>query len=115
MKPIAKPGTRVPWARPLKLIRIIASNIGVASMLICAVCATAQTTSTIQGSVTDKQGRAINGAELHVSSSTLATDHVVTSDDSGNYQFSAVPPGVYSLNVSHAGFTTSVFNNLDVT
>jgi hypothetical protein len=115
MKPIAKPGMRVPSARPLRLIRIIASNIGVASILVCAVCASAQTTSTIQGSVTDKQGRAINGAELHLSSSTLATNHVVTSDDSGNYQFSAVPPGVYSLNVSHSGFATSVFNDLDVT
>jgi hypothetical protein len=31
------------------------------------------------------------------------------------YQFSAVPAGVYSLNVSHAGFTTRLFEPLEVT
>ncbi|MDP9337881.1 MAG: TonB-dependent receptor [Acidobacteriota bacterium] len=75
----------------------------------------AQTTSTILGTVTDRQGLAVSGAELRLSSSTLGTNRTVTSDDEGTYQFSAVTAGVYSLTVSHAGFTKRLFDPLEVT
>jgi hypothetical protein len=75
----------------------------------------AQTTSTIEGVVTDSQGLAISGAELHLSGNTLATSRSTTSDANGAYQFAAVPAGTYSITVSHAGFTTRKFDNLEVT
>ncbi len=77
--------------------------------------ASGQTTSTIQGTVTDKQGLAVNGAELRLLSTALATNREAKSDESGNYQFAAVPPGTYTLNVSHPGFSTRVFSDLDIT
>src|SRR5919108_2227329 len=46
----------------------------------------AQTTSTIEGIVTDHQGLAISGAEVSVSSGTLAVSKKTTTDSSGNYQ-----------------------------
>src|SRR3984893_16378752 len=94
---------------------LVAAAAAMLSLLTTAAGSRSQTTSTIQGSVTDRQGLAINGAELRLSGSTLATKRVVMSDNSGNYEFSAVPAGVYSLNVSHSGFTTRVFSNLEVT
>ncbi|HYL64581.1 MAG TPA: hypothetical protein VE077_18365, partial [Candidatus Methylomirabilis sp.] len=39
----------------------------------------AQTTSTIQGAVTDKQGLAVSGAELRLSGDTIGTSRTVTS------------------------------------
>ncbi len=75
----------------------------------------AQTTSTIQGTVTDHQGLAVNGAELQLSSDALGTNRVVRSDDSGSYQFAAVPAGTYSLKVSHPGFAARLFDSLEVT
>ncbi len=82
------------------------------SLLAAATGTRAQTTSTILGTVTDRQGLAVSGAELRLSSSTLGTNRTVTSDDEGTYQFSAVTAGVYSLTVSHAGFTKRLFDPL---
>ena len=87
----------------------------VAMLLVVAPRVEAQTTSTIQGTVTDRQGLAVNGAQLRLSSATLAINREVTAGDAGNYQFAAIPAGVYSLSVSHAGFSSRIFEGLDVT
>jgi Carboxypeptidase regulatory-like domain/TonB dependent receptor/TonB-dependent Receptor Plug Domain len=75
----------------------------------------AQTTSTIQGTVTDHQGLAISGAELKLAGDTLATNRETKADAVGAYQFPAVPAGTYKLTVSHAGFATRVITDLEVT
>jgi hypothetical protein len=67
----------------------------------------AQTTSTIQGTVTDKQGLAISGAQLQLSGDTLGTSRTTVSDTAGAYQFQNLPAGVYTLTVTHAGFATN--------
>jgi len=75
----------------------------------------AQTTSTIEGAVTDHQGLGISGAEVNVTSSALAVSKTTTTDGSGNYQIAALPAGTYTITASRAGFTTQVFNNLEIT
>ena len=75
----------------------------------------AQTTSTIQGTVTDKQGLAISGAELRLSGDTIGTSRTTTSDSDGAYAFQNLTAGRYTLSVSHAGFSTRAFQDLDVT
>src|SRR6266436_1076236 len=75
----------------------------------------AQTTSTIQGTVTDKQGLAVSGAQLQLSGDTLGTSRTTASDANGAYQFQNLPVGVYTLTVTHAGFATNALRDLDVT
>ncbi|MGC2802998.1 MAG: TonB-dependent receptor [Candidatus Acidiferrum sp.] len=75
----------------------------------------AQITSTIQGAVTDKQGLAVGGAQLQLSGDVLGTSRTTVSDANGAYQFPNLPAGVYSLAVTHAGFATSSFKDLNVT
>jgi hypothetical protein len=75
----------------------------------------AQTTSTIQGTVTDKQGLAIGGAQLRLSGDTIGTSRTTVSDTTGSYQFQNLPVGVYTLTVTHAGFATNALKDLDVT
>jgi len=75
----------------------------------------AQTTSTIQGAVTDKQGLAIGGAQLRLSGDTIGTSRTTISEATGAYQFQNLPAGVYTLTVSHAGFATNAVKDLDVT
>src|SRR5580704_17882270 len=75
----------------------------------------AQTTSTIQGAVTDKQGLAVSGAQLQLAGDTLGTNRTTVSDAAGAYQFPNLPAGVYTLTVTHAGFATNAFKDLDVT
>lgn len=75
----------------------------------------AQTTSTIQGTVSDSQGLPVSGAELKLTGDTLATTREAIADSSGAYQFSAIPAGIYKLMVSHTGFATRVVTGLEVT
>ena len=63
-----------------------------------------QTTSTIEGTVTDKQGLAVSGAEVRVEGLTAAASRSVTTDGSGAYQIPGLPAGVYKLTVTHEGF-----------
>ncbi len=75
----------------------------------------AQTTSTIEGSVTDHQGLAVAGAEVRLAGDTVGFDKTTVTDASGNYQLEAVPAGTYRLTVSHSGFATKVFKSLEIT
>src|SRR5258708_6044600 len=75
----------------------------------------AQTTSTIEGTVTDKQGLAVSAAEVRAESPTLAASRRVTTDANGSYQIPGLPAGVYLLTVTHDGFSTRVFEGLELT
>src|ERR1700730_5953759 len=57
----------------------------------------AQTTSTIEGSVTDRQGLAVAGAEVRLAGDTVGFDKTTVTDASGNYQGADVPAGNISL------------------
>src|SRR5437867_7225242 len=75
----------------------------------------AQPTSTIEGTVSDRQGLTISGAEVSVTANTLAVSRKTTTDATGNYQISALSAGIYRLTVSHAGFSTQEFKDLEMT
>src|SRR5437868_4497303 len=75
----------------------------------------AQTTSTINGNVTDRQGLAISGAEVRLGGSTVAFSKSSVTDANGRYEIAGIPAGTYSLTVSHAGFATQVLKDLEIT
>jgi hypothetical protein len=94
--------------------------IRVAALLLMAVILLphslpAQTTSTIQGTVTDHQGLAITEAQVQVLGTTLAVEKVATTDSLGAYQIPALPAGTYTLTVSRSGFATQVIKDLEIT
>jgi hypothetical protein len=75
----------------------------------------AQTTATIAGTVHDKQGLTVGGAEVQVTSTELAIDRSVTTESDGTYRIAALPPGIYQIKVSKDGFQTELFKNVEVT
>ena len=75
----------------------------------------AQTTSTIAGRITDKQGLAIAGAEVHLVGTTVVMDQTVVTDAEGNYRIAALPAGTYKMTVSKEGFRTRISYDLEVT
>ena len=81
----------------------------------CSPRLCAQTTSTLEGTVTDRQGLAISGAEVNATSAALAVSKTTTTDGNGNYQLAALPAGIYTVTMSRSGFSTRVFNNLEIT
>lgn len=61
-------------------------------------------TSTVNGAVTDPQGNAVAGATVTLSDEEKSFTRTQTTNDSGAYSFSSVPPGTYRLEVEAQGF-----------
>jgi len=96
--------------------RLLIQMCGAAALvLVAALQLAAQTTSTIEGTVKDKQGLGVAGAQVHVTSAALAVDRTVTTESDGSYRVSALPPGIYEIRVSKEGFESDVFKDLEVT
>lgn len=74
-----------------------------------ALMAVAQTgTSTVRGTITDLQGKAVAGATVTLKNEAKNITRVATSDETGAYIFAAIPPNTYSLEIEANGFKKSV-------
>ena len=71
-------------------------------------------TATIYGSVADPTGAAIPGAQAELRNELTATTSAATSNADGQFTFTFVPVGKYTLTVRHPGFTEQVRQGLDL-
>jgi hypothetical protein len=74
----------------------------------------AQYRASIQGLVTDPEGAIIPGAKATLSNLETGRVQETTSNDSGIYNFGALPPSTFKLEVSKEGFKTKVLDNVQV-
>src|SRR5688500_14424220 len=86
--------------------KVLPSRIGlVAALFIYATAALAQgDRGTLTGAVTDPQGAAVPTAKISVKNSATGALFETVTTDTGNYTLSALPSGVYELNVEAPGF-----------
>ena len=77
-----------------------------ASLLLLALPAAAQTTSTIEGTVTDTSGAVVPGAEVTARGVSIAAERSTTTDAKGVYRLSALPAGTYTVTVAFTGLAT---------
>ncbi|MBI4165347.1 MAG: TonB-dependent receptor [Acidobacteria bacterium] len=77
-------------------------------MLLALFCSTAaaQTTATIVGLVTDTSDAAIPGAKVTIMHPATGVERSFETDSTGNYLFTLLPIGDYSVRVERAGFKT---------
>ena len=76
-----------------------------AAAILSVVPLIAQTvTGSITGAVQDESGGAVPGAVMKLVSESTSASRSALSDQSGNFIFNAVPPGVYALHVQQTGF-----------
>lgn len=75
----------------------------------------AQTTSVIEGTIADSQGRVITGAEVSLTGSLLVREIKGSSDLTGSYRVGGLQPGTYELRVTKPGFAVQVYEGLIVT
>ncbi|HEY8411032.1 MAG TPA: carboxypeptidase-like regulatory domain-containing protein, partial [Pyrinomonadaceae bacterium] len=68
----------------------------------------AQSTATLQGTVTDSKGAVIPNATVTVRNKATSTERTAQTDSDGNYQVAALPVGNYSVEVKVQGFKTQV-------
>jgi len=88
-----------PWMLPL-------------SLLLFSAVALAQTTASIQGTVTDQSGAAIAGAKVTIKNSAQGIERTTQTSGTGGYEVPALPPGVYSVQVQTNGFETQIAKDL---
>ncbi|HEY7292734.1 MAG TPA: TonB-dependent receptor [Vicinamibacterales bacterium] len=75
--------------------------------LLAARGANAQsTTGTISGRVVDTQGLALPGVTVNATSPALQGAHTNTTSGNGDYIFTALPPGTYTISFELSGFQT---------
>ena len=78
--------------------------LSVCLLLLVPVAAFAQTTGTVDGTVTDQSNAPLPGVTVELTSPNLqGTRTAVTSAD-GRYRFPSVPPGPYKVTAELAGF-----------
>lgn len=63
-----------------------------------------QVTGSISGTIADPTGSAIAGASVRLLSEQTGATRSVESDSAGSFNFTAVPPGTYTVSVERAGF-----------
>src|SRR5258708_13131476 len=84
------------------------------AILLCAVSTRAQYRASIQGVVTDRAGGVVSGATLTLTNLDTNLQLTATSDESGVYNFVALPPAKFSLAVEKAGFKKKFLQNVGV-
>ncbi|HEX3251128.1 MAG TPA: TonB-dependent receptor [Pyrinomonadaceae bacterium] len=94
---------------------------GLSALLMCfalfAGSAVAQTSTTgsIEGTVTDTAGAAVPGVAVKVTSPNLISAQTATTDSSGRYKVSNLPPGRYAVTVeADKGFAKFEKNEVEV-
>src|SRR3954467_8953980 len=88
------------------------SLLAIALLLSSGIAALAQSTGTIQGTITDESGAALASAQVIVRSPETGVERSTQTDSLGNYQVAALPVGVYRLEIHAQGFQPSTVNDL---
>jgi hypothetical protein len=79
------------------------------------VAAAQQVTGSITGSVVDQTGSAMAGATVNLVSEQTGAVRTVTADSEGNFVFTAVTPGIYTVSVEQSGFKKFQKQGLELT
>src|SRR6266403_224516 len=75
----------------------------------------AQTTSVVEGRVTDQQGLAIEGVVVRARNVAVAIDRSTVTDASGEYRIVGLAAGVYAITASKVGFAPETVASLEIT
>jgi hypothetical protein len=93
-------------------------GICLASIVLRAALASAQTAGTltgaISGTVTDETGAVIAKVTVEVSGEGLMAPRVAETGTDGRYRLSAIPPGIYAVSFARGGFQSVRIDNLIV-
>ena len=76
--------------------------------------ANAQYRAGIQGTVTDPQGGAVDGATITVTNKETAKAQEVTSSGEGFYRVTGLPAGTYTVTAEKTGYSKKVLESVTV-
>jgi outer membrane receptor protein involved in Fe transport len=85
-------------------VRLVATLIGLLTLF---VCATAQTSVSVTGTVKDQDGAVVVGAQVRVLNIAGGRIAGARTDAAGKYELAGLQPGEHRLSVSSEGFATA--------
>ena len=100
------------WTSSLKIYPrrpisgLLGSCVAFLMLFLSVPVVSAQTTSGISGAVTDSTGAAVAGAIITVTNVATGVQAHTTTDSSGSYHITQLPPSSYSMEVISPGFST---------
>lgn len=97
-----------------EISRLASYFILVWGLCICPSAWAQSDTSSLSGTVTDPSGAAIPNAKVMVRSLATQTERNITSNETGGFNLTNIPPGDYSLRVEAPGFQTTTLGNVHV-
>src|SRR5690349_10860161 len=71
-------------------------------------------TGTLVGTITDVSGAVVPSAKITATETNTSVSRTSTTNESGNYSFSNLPPGTYSVTVEQPGFKKAARAGVDV-
>src|ERR1700748_3126233 len=83
-------------------------------LLIMPIFTLAQATTSLGGRVTDASGAVIPGASVKLTLVTTGVSRLNIANSGGEYQFSQLAPGRYTLDVTAPGFGPVERTNMDL-
>ncbi|HUS11499.1 MAG TPA: carboxypeptidase regulatory-like domain-containing protein [Pyrinomonadaceae bacterium] len=95
-------------------LRVFCFVLIAALFLLPGAGARAQSTSSLQGTVTDEKGGVVPNATITVRNLATASERVTHTDEAGNYQLPALPAGSYHVEVRAQGFGTQIVDSLNL-
>lgn len=98
----------------LSLRRVLVVISVLALALLTASVSFAQTgSSSLRGTITDLQGRAVAGAQVTITNAQKNFTRTQNTNSDGAYVFTAIPPGTYQLEVEATGFKKAAVSDLN--
>jgi hypothetical protein len=92
--------------------RLFWISLAIVSCVLFSLSLVAQSTSSLQGTVTDPTGAVVPGAQVHVRNMDTGLERSVVTDSAGKYLVASVPPGRYTVDVQAQGMQKQVFTGV---
>ena len=86
--------------------RLVFAIAALVTFAIGSMAARGQTTSAVDGTISDSTGAVLTGAAVTVTNTATGVAYTATSDSMGAYHVTQLPPGPYTMSVSRTGFQT---------
>ena len=73
-----------------------------------------QTMGEVTGRITDPSGAAVPSADVTITNSATNVSRKTVSNETGDYSFPSLPPGIYKVRLEHAGFKATETSDVQV-
>jgi len=98
-----------------KMITGLLAVLVIAAVMAPSLMAQSTVSGDLTGTVTDPSGAVVSGASVNLKSDATGATRTATTNANGNYRFSLLSPGSYTITVSASGFSkTSSTANVNV-